>query len=86
MFLVLQESTHGTYDHGRGTRNGAQRGRNTKDWKNEHPITPNLIIILIKKMTYFKSTTEKVHNVVDSSRNELPEDVWQKYVAHFLKF
>jgi hypothetical protein len=36
-----------------GTPNGAQSGCNTKDRKNEHPITPKLIIITT---AYFKST------------------------------
>jgi hypothetical protein len=58
----LHKSAHDAHDHGRGTSNGAQSGRNTRDRKNKHHITPKQIITT----TYIKSTTDKVHSAVDS--------------------
>jgi hypothetical protein len=50
--------------------NGAQSGCNTKDRKNRHPVTPKLIIIIIM-MTYFKSSSDKVHSALDTVNKSL---------------
>jgi hypothetical protein len=73
-------NTQETHNQRSGTPNGAQNGRGTKYRKNRYPITSKLIIIT----TYFKSTIDKVHSIVDSLKKVLPEDghVWPKHVPH----
>jgi hypothetical protein len=57
------KSTQDTHNQESSTPNGAKSSHNTKDKKNRHPITSKLIT-----MTYFKSTTDKVHSAVGSLR------------------
>jgi hypothetical protein len=81
--MICVPCTHGTHNQDSGTPNEAQRGRNTKDRENQHPITSKLIIIIITTK-YFKSTIDKVHSALGSLNNMLPEEgpVWSKHVAH----
>jgi hypothetical protein len=44
-----------------GTASGAKGGRNTKDRKNRHSVTPKLITT----SPYFKGTIDNVHSAVD---------------------